>query len=52
MAQFLPLTHITDAAREIMIDGSGLLGIADHLLVLGGTSVILLVIGARVFRWE
>ena len=52
VAQFLPLTHVTDAAREIMIDGSGLLGIADHLLILGGSSIILLIIGARVFRWE
>ena len=43
---------ITDAAREVMIDGSGLLAIADHLLILAITSVILLVIGARVFRWE
>ena len=51
-SQFLPLTHVTDAAREIMIDGSGLLGIADHLLILGLTSIILLIIGARVFRWE
>lgn len=51
-AQLLPLTHITAAARKIMIDGAGLLDIADHLLVLGGSSVILLIIGARIFRWE
>jgi hypothetical protein len=35
-----------------MIDGAGLTQIADHLLVLGGTSVVLLVIGAKIFRWE
>ena len=51
-ALILPLTHVTDAAREIMIDGAGLTQIADHLLVLGGTSVVLLVIGAKIFRWE
>jgi len=51
-AQLLPLTHITAAARKIMIDGAGLLDIADHLLVLGVSSVILLIIGARIFRWE
>ena len=51
-ALLLPLTHITAAAREIMIDGVGIIGIADHLLVLGISSVILLWIGARIFRWE
>ena len=51
-ALILPLTHITDAAREIMIDGAGLTQIADHLLVLGLMSMVLLLIGARIFRWE
>ena len=51
-ALLLPLTHVTAAAREIMIDGSGLTQIVDHLLVLGLSSVVLLVIGARIFRWE
>ncbi len=52
LALLLPLTHITEAARAIMIDGDGLLQIADHLLVLGISSVVLLWIGARIFRWE
>jgi hypothetical protein len=26
--------------------------VADHLLVLAVSSVVLLVIGARIFRWE
>ena len=52
LALLLPLTHITAAAREIMIDGAGLSQIADHLLVLGLSSVVLLVIGAKIFRWE
>jgi ABC-type multidrug transport system permease subunit len=51
-ALLLPLTHITAAAREIMIDGAGLVDIADHLLALGISSAILLWIGARIFRWE
>ena len=51
-AQILPLTHITAAARAIMIDGAGMLEISDHLLVLGISSAILLIIGARIFRWE
>jgi ABC-2 type transport system permease protein len=51
-ALLLPLTHVTAAAREVMIDGAGLVDIADHLLLLGLSSVILLWIGARIFRWE
>ena len=52
LALLLPLTHVTAAAREIMIDGAGLTQIGDHLLVLGLSSVVLLLIGARIFRWE
>ena len=51
-ALILPLTHITNAAREIMIDGAGLAQVTDHLLVLGLMSAVLLAIGARIFRWE
>jgi len=51
-ALLLPLTHVTAAARAVMIDGAGLVDIADHLLLLGLSSLILLWIGARIFRWE
>ena len=51
-ALILPLTHVTEAAREIMIDGAGLAQISDHLLVLTLTSIVLLLIGAKIFRWE
>ena len=51
-ALLLPLTHVTDAAREIMIDGAGIVQISDHLLILGVSSVVLLLIGARIFQWE
>ena len=52
IALLLPLTHVTEAAREVMIDGAGLLEVSDHLLVLSIASAVLLFIGARVFRWE
>ncbi len=52
LALLLPLTHITAAAREIMIDGAGLAQVVDHILVLGLSSIVLLVIGAKIFRWE
>ena len=51
-ALILPLTHVTEAAREIMIDGAGLAQISDHLIVLTLTSLVLLIIGAWIFRWE
>jgi len=51
-ALILPLTHVTDAARKVMIDGAGIVEISDHLLVLGVSSVILLFIGAKIFQWE
>lgn len=52
LALILPLTHVTEASREIMIDGAGLVQISDHLLFLGLSSVVLLLIGAKIFRWE
>ncbi len=52
IALLLPLTHVTDAAREIMIDGASIAQVSDHLLVLGVSSAVLLLIGAWIFRWE
>jgi hypothetical protein len=35
-----------------MIDGAGIADISDHLLILGLSSIVLLIVGARIFRWE
>ncbi len=51
-AQLLPLTHVIEAARSIMIDGAGLTDISDNLLILLSMSILFLLIGARSFRWE
>jgi len=51
-AQALPLTHVIDAARSIMIDGTGLAGISTHLTVLVLMSSIFMLIGAWLFRWD
>jgi len=51
-AEILPLTHITAAARSIMIDGASLLDVSYHLTVLMGQSILFLLIGAYTFRWE
>lgn len=51
-AQILPLTHIVDASRAIMIDGAGLATISGHLLVLTLMSLSFMAAGALAFRWE
>ncbi|MFP4696277.1 ABC transporter permease [Thiohalospira sp.] len=48
----LPLTHVTHAARAVMLDGAGVADIAGHLLVLLAMAGALLAVGARLFRWE
>lgn len=51
-AQFLPLTHLVDGARAIMIEGAGIIEIAPHLFVLAIMTALFLGIGSLIFRWE
>ena len=52
IAEFFPLTHVTAAARAIMIDGAGLADISYHLIVLGVQTIIFLLIGSWLFKWD
>ena len=52
IAAFFPLTHFTDAARKIMLDGAGLAQIAPNLAVLGGLTALFLVVSSMLFKWE
>ncbi|HED35431.1 MAG TPA: ABC transporter permease [Gammaproteobacteria bacterium] len=52
LALIFPLTHITAAARGIMLDGAGLLDIWQNLLALLIMSVIFIFLGVWMFRWE
>ena len=52
IAEVLPLTHITAAARAIMIDGAGLVDVSYHLSVLFVQTILFLLIGTLLFRWE
>jgi len=52
IAEIFPLTHVTAAARAIMIDGAGLLDISYHLIVLTVQSTIFLLFGAWFFKWD
>jgi ABC-type multidrug transport system permease subunit len=51
-SKLLPLTHIVDAARAIMIDGANLIDISPQLITLIAISTVFLFISARTFRWE
>jgi ABC-type multidrug transport system permease subunit len=52
IAEFFPLTHVTAAARAVMIDGAGLADISYHLVVLTVQSIIFLVLGSLLFKWD
>jgi ABC-type multidrug transport system permease subunit len=51
-AQLLPLTHLVNGARAIMLDGAGLEQILPNLAALGAMSAVYLVLGAALFKWR
>jgi len=51
IAGLLPLTHVLDAARAVMLDGAGFAAVWPHLAWLAAMSVGFLGIGALIFRW-
>jgi len=51
-AKALPLTHIVDASRAIMIDGAGLLEVGWSIVYLLLLTVIFMILGSILFRWE
>ncbi len=52
LAQMLPLTHFTSAARAIMLDGAGLGDVTVHLAALLVITMVCMAIAAYSFRWE
>lgn len=52
VSQALPLTHMTQAARAVMLDGAGFSEISHHLIVLAVMTVVFLGIAASLFRWS
>ncbi|NVJ51994.1 MAG: ABC transporter permease [Gammaproteobacteria bacterium] len=50
-AQLLPLTHLVEAARSVMIDGAVLADVSHHLFALSLMSVLFLTLGAKLFSW-
>ena len=51
-ARVFPMTHLVDAARRVMLDGAGLADVAPALGIMVGSTVVLLAIAARLFRWS
>jgi ABC-2 type transport system permease protein len=52
VSAFLPLTHMVDAARQVMIDGAGVIEVLPQIVLLTAMGLGLLLIAARLFRWE
>lgn len=52
VAQAFPLTHFVNAARSIMLDGSGIGQVWPDFLFLAGFSAVFLLISSLTFRWE
>ena len=52
VAQLFPMTHLVDAARRVMLDGAGLPDVAPEIGLLVGSTVVLLALAARLFRWS
>ncbi|MCW8825669.1 MAG: ABC transporter permease [Gammaproteobacteria bacterium] len=51
-AKLLPLTHVVDAARAIMLDGAGVMEISLQLTTLLLMTLLFLFIGVKLFRWD
>ena len=52
LSQLMPLTHVVDAARAVMLDGAGLRDILGDIAVLALMTVVLMALAARSFRWQ
>jgi ABC-type multidrug transport system permease subunit len=52
LAGALPLTPMLEAARAIMIDGAGIIGVLPELGILLGMTVLFLAVGSALFRWR
>jgi ABC-2 type transport system permease protein len=51
LAQVLPLTHVLEAARAVMLDNAGLTDIAIHLAVLVGFCIVGMGLSIKLFKW-
>ncbi len=52
LALIFPLTHVTDAARKVMIEGLGINAILPEITYLSVSTLVFLLIGSLLFKWE
>ena len=52
ISNLLPLTHVVDASRAIMLDGAGIIDVGHHILVMLMMILLFLFLGVKMFRWE
>lgn len=52
LSQLIPLTHVVDAARAIVLEGAGLATIWPAFVLLLGFSAVCIALAARLFRWQ
>jgi ABC-2 type transport system permease protein len=52
LSRLLPLTYIVDAARQVMVDGAGVMQVLPQIVFLSGMGLLLLALAARLFRWD
>ncbi len=52
LSRLLPLTHLVEAARRVMIDGAGLLEVLPQIGLLVAVALVFLTLATRLFRWE
>jgi ABC-2 type transport system permease protein len=51
-SKLFPLTHFIEGARAIMLEGDGFLAILPNLTILGGMTVVFLIVAAVLFNWD
>jgi len=52
VSKFLPLTHMVDAARQVMVEGAGVGQVLPEVALLAGMGLVLLLTAAWLFRWD
>ncbi len=51
LSLLLPLKHVTEGMRRIMIEGAGIGDLGIQVLILSFTTLIFMVIGSALFKW-
>ncbi|PAJ73097.1 ABC transporter permease [Pseudoalteromonas sp. NBT06-2] len=52
LSQLIPLTHMLEAARSIMLDGASLWQVKSHIIALLIMTGVFLISGSLLFRWQ